>query len=413
MALHIDRDRLRAFSRFVWRRFRDDKCFETAGTLSYTTLFAVVPLTAAVFGILTIMPAFADMSTRFQTFIFQNFVPAAGRSVQHYLMQFAGNASKLTTLGIVVFLISALAMLAAIEERFNRIWRVSVRRSHLSRFLMYWTALTLGPLLVVAGLTATSYLTALPLLGDMAQHGSIQRFWLSSLPFLATFVGLFAMYELVPHHRVPWRHALVGALLAAVLFMLAKWLFSLYVRNFPSYEQIYGQVAVIPIFLVWVYLSWSIVLLGASITASISAFEYRPKERCLPVGCEFPGLLCVLGHFVQKQRAGQGMGEEELLHCEVFMTDDLMQRYLIDLQRHELVRRTEDDDWVLVRALDKVTLVELYRAGRYHLPLEEDALQRLTCGLPAPLAAVLDDLAGHLRADMDRSLAEVYRENAA
>lgn len=413
MALSVDRDRIRAFGHFLWRRFVDDRCFETAGALSYTTLFALVPLLAAVFGILTILPSFQGMSEHLQHFIFRNFVPAAGRSVQHYLIQFAGNASKLTTIGIVVFLVTSLAMLANIEERFNRIWRVSVRRSPVSRVLMYWAALTLGPLLVVAGLALTSYITALPLLGHSGDHVAWRRHLWGVLPFLVTLAGLFIMYELVPHRRVPWRHGAFGALLAALLFTFAKWAFSLYVSNVPSYQQIYGQLAVIPIFLVWVFLSWVIVLLGASITASISAFDYRPKEKELPMGWEFFGLLHVLKHFVHLQREGHGISEEALLHCEPFMTDDLLQRYLVDLQRHDLVRCMEDDNWVMVRNLDEVPLAELYRAGRYHLPLDVGVLQTVADGLPSALSDVLDDVIDRLRDQMHRPLGEFFHQNRA
>ncbi len=408
MALQFDRDRVRAFGKFVWRRFVDDKCFETAGALSYTTLFAIVPLTAAVFGILSALPSFAGLGERFQHFIFSNFVPTAGRAVQHYLLQFAGNASKLTTIGVIVFLLSALMMLASIEERFNRIWRVTTRRSTVSRFLMYWAALTLGPLLLVAGLTVTSYLTAVPLLGHAGEHWQVLRRLWSVLPFAVTLVGLFAMYMLVPNRRVPWRYGALGALLAALLFEFAKWAFAAYVRSVPSYQQIYGQLAVIPIFLVWVYLSWAIVLLGASITASLSAFEYRPSDCHLPEGGEFLGLMHLVKHLARMQRHGRGMNGEAMLHCERFMTDDLLQRYLDDLERARLVRRTEEDLWVMVRNLDEVALATLYEQGRYRMPLDEKVLASLADGLPPALVQALQRLAGGMRAGMRASLGEMF-----
>ncbi|HEX7341576.1 MAG TPA: YihY family inner membrane protein [Rhodanobacteraceae bacterium] len=404
MAFQFDRDRARAFGLFVWRRFVDDKCFETAGALSYTTLFALVPLTAAVFGILTALPAFGGLSHHLQYFVFRNFVPAAGHAVQHYLLQFASNASKLTTLGVVVFLLSALAMMASIEVRFNRIWRVSMRRSTVSRFLMYWAALTLGPLLVVVGLTLTSYLLALPLLGQAGRHWTLVRV----LPFLVTLVGLFALYMLVPNRRVPWRHAASGALLAALLFMFAKWAFTAYVRAVPSYRQIYGQLAVIPIFLVWVYLSWVIVLLGASITASLAAFEYRPRDWHLPAGGEFIGLLHLIKHLVRMQHQGRGMSGEALLHCERFMTDDLLQRYLRDLQKVKLVHGTNDDQWMVVRNLGDVTLAELYEVGGYRMPLEHGLLEALGRDLPPALQHVLTALADDLRGGLGQTLGDVF-----
>ncbi|HEX7340401.1 MAG TPA: YihY family inner membrane protein [Rhodanobacteraceae bacterium] len=404
MAFHFDRDRARAFGLFVWRRFVDDKCFETAGALSYTTLFALVPLTAAVFGILTALPAFDGLNERLQHFVFSNFVPAAGRAVQHYLLEFAGNASRLTTLGVIVFLLSALAMMANIEERFNRIWRVTVRRSPVSRFLMYWAALTLGPLLVVAGLTVTSYVMALPLLGQVGAHVGL----VGALPFVVTWVGLFALYMLVPNRHVRWRDAVLGSLLSALLFAFAKWAFTAYVRSVPSYQQIYGQLAVIPIFLVWVYLSWAIVLLGASITASLNSFEYRPRECRLPAGAEFVGLLQLVKHFVRLQRQGRGMDEEAMLHCERFMTDDLLARYLLDLQKHQLVRRGEDDQWVMVRHPDNVTLAQLYADGHYRLPVDQALVERAGQGLPAAVVKALQALAVDLRKGLEQPLGALF-----
>ena len=143
------RERLQAFGRFLWQRFLDDKCFETAGALSYTTLFAVVPLLTAVVAILAVFPAFANLRQHVSDFIFRNFVPASGETVQGYLFQFADNASKLTIVGILFLLASALMMLASIEDRFNRIWRVPTRRKGVARFLLYWAVLTLGPLALV------------------------------------------------------------------------------------------------------------------------------------------------------------------------------------------------------------------------------------------------------------------------
>lgn len=408
MAFHIDRDRVRAFGQFVWRRFLDDKCFETAGALSYTTLFALVPLTAAVFGILSALPAFQGLTEKVQHFVFDNFVPATGEAVQHYLMQFAGNANKLTGIGIVVFLLSALAMLANIEERFNRIWRVTSRRSPVSRFLMYWAAMTLGPILVVAGLTLTSYLAAMPFLGPFDEHReTLRRLW-GVLPFVVTLVGLFAMYTLVPNRRVRVKHAAMGALLAALLFGVARWAFSTYVRSVPSYEQIYGQLAVIPIFLLWVYLSWIIVLLGASITASLTAFEYQPHAWRLPEGCEFLGLLHLVKHLMRMQHEGRGMDEEAMLHCEQFMTEDLLQRYLCDLQREKVVRLADEDSWVMVRHPEEISLASLYESGHYRLPLDRQVCEPLTSRLPSTLSQALDVLSDRLRKGLDASLESFF-----
>ncbi|HET7358599.1 MAG TPA: YihY family inner membrane protein [Rhodanobacteraceae bacterium] len=409
MVLRFDRDRVRAFACFLWQRFVDDKCLETAGALSYTTLFALVPVTAAVFGILAALPVFSGWSDALSDFLFRNFVPAAGHAVQHYLLKFAGNASKLTGIGIVVLLVSALMIMFSIEERFNRIWRVPGKRSPVSRFLMYWAALTLGPILLVAGLTVTSYLAALPLLGRAGDQIDVGGHILGMLPWVVTFIALFSMYRVIPDRPVPWRHAAIGALLATLLFEFARWAFATYVRSVPSYQEIYGALAVVPIFLVWIYLSWVIVLLGASIAASLTAFEYRPSADRLPPGAEFLGLMHLLKHFAAAQRGGRALGEAELRTCERFVSDDLLKRYLDDMQDAELIQRTEGGDaWVMTHSLDTATLTELYEAGHYRLPLDAQALDGLCAGLPVALRTLLADLATHLRSSLDTRLSDVF-----
>ena len=168
MALRFNRNRVVHFSRFLWQRFVDDKCFETAGALSYTTLVSLVPLTVAVFAMFSAFPVFQGARTTLVDFVFDNFVPAAGETVQKAIQSFADNASKLTGISILVMLFSALSMMISIEDRLNQIWRVHKARGWGSRLLLYWAALTLGPILVVGGIAVTSYVTALPLLQGAA-----------------------------------------------------------------------------------------------------------------------------------------------------------------------------------------------------------------------------------------------------
>lgn len=390
LRLPLSRDRLRAFAHFLWRRFRDDKCFETAGALSYTTLFAIVPLLSAVFAILSVFPAFAGLRDTMSNFIFHNFVPGAGATVQGYLLQFADNASRLTLVGILVLLVSALMMMMSIEDRLNRIWRVPAPRKGGARFLMYWAALTLGPLLIVLAIAASSWVFAQPFLQAAGENGVFGLSVIKLTPFVSTWVGLALMYALVPNRRVRWRDAFAGALIAAVLFELARKGFTLYVGSIANYREIYGALAAIPIFLIWVFLSWVIVLLGASLTAALTAFEYRPEDELLPEGCEFVGLLRVLQHFVVAQRSGEGLLESTLTQHERFLTADLLQRYLDDLREAGLIQRDESGAWLLVRDLESVHLDDLFRIGGYRLPTDALSLQAAAQGLaPEAVDALL------------------------
>ncbi|HEX5961470.1 MAG TPA: YihY family inner membrane protein [Rhodanobacteraceae bacterium] len=412
LRLGMYRERLRAFVRFLWRRFRDDKCFETAGALSYTTLFAIVPMLAAIVAVMSVVPAFSELRDRATRFIFRSFVPAAGEAVQGYLLQFAGNASRLTLTGVLVLLVSALLMMASIEDRFNRIWRVPERRKGSARFLMYWAALTLGPVLFVAGVAASSWVYAQPLWRGVAGHGMGGfRLW-ALAPFLITWLALAVLYIVVPNRRARWREAVFGALLASILFELVRKGFAVYVHAFANYREVYGALAAIPIFMIWIYLSWVIVLLGATFSAALAAFEYRGEDELLPPGCEFVGLLRVLQHFVAAQREGEGLDEATLTVRERFLTAELLQRYLDDLRRAGLIQRNESGAWVLARDLGSVHLDDLFRSGGYRLPTDALSLQAAAVGLTQAAQDVLLRAEAAERENLARPLRPLFAPHA-
>jgi membrane protein len=401
--LRFDREKSLALLRFTWHRFLEDRCMQTAGALAYTSIFALVPLTAAVLGILAAFPVFAGWRDRITGWVFANFVPAAGDTVQSYITEFAANASKATAVGILVLLFSAVALMMSIEDAFNRIWRVQTARPHASRFVIYWTALTLGPLLLAAALAISSYVIALPLIGEAAEQLSLKARVLAVLPFLIVWSALIAAYTVIPNRSVRVRHALVGAFIAAALFEGAKRGFALYATR-ANYAQVYGAIAIVPIFIFWIYLSWAIVLFGASLTASLSAFDYRPASMRLQRGQEFAGLLRVLGRFAAAQREGRGVHSQALCAAEPFLTDDLLQRYIGDLHRVGLIGRSEVGEWVVVRDFASVSLLEIYEEGGYRLPYEASA----AADASPPAASLLARLASDVRHGLDVPLSEIF-----
>lgn len=406
--MRIDRDQWQAFAVFLWQRFRDDRCPQSAGALAFTTLTSLVPLTAAILGVLSSFPVFARWQADLTNFVFDNFVPAAGRTVQGYLTEFANNASQATAIGVVVLLVSAVLLMVSIEDAFNRIWRVATARGAASRFLMYWTALSFGPLLLVAAMALSSYLFALPLVAGYEQQLGLKARVLNLLPFLFVWVSLLASYQIIPNRHVRLRDAAIGSFVAASLFELAKRGFAFYLGTITSYEQVYGALAVIPVFMLWVYLSWLVVLLGASVCAAISAFEYRGLHERLAPGHEFVGLLCVVSHFADAQRIGMGLRTEDLRQRERFLTDDLLQRYLSDLHRTGMVQRTDFGEWVLARNLDSVTLFDLYESGLYRLPLTVAPVERARCQLPDALNVLIARVAGNLQGALGVRLSEIF-----
>ncbi len=414
MNLRFDRDRLQSFGRFLWQRFVDDKCFETAGALSYTTLVSLVPLTVAVLTMFAAFPMFENARETLLNFVFSNFVPAAGEKVQETLLAFATNARKLTGISILVMLFSALSMMVSIEDRLNRIWRVHQPRGWGSRLLLYWAALTLGPILVMGGIVLTSYVTAIPMLqAASGQLMSMGQRLLSTLPFVVTFVTLWMMYVLIPNSRVSRRNAAIGALLGALLFEIARWGFARFVQHAQTYQDIYGALAVIPIFLLWIYLSWVIVILGASIAASVSAFDYQPPIETLPAGAEFLGLLLVLRHFIDAQRCGASVDPASIRAREPRLSSARVAAYFDDLQRADLIQRGESGGWLLSRSLDTADLLRVYRHSDYRLPLQPTQ-EATTLGLQLPreLLAMLAELAAALRSTLATPLGQVFPVSA-
>ena len=401
---HYDRERIAAFLDFTWHRFIEDRCMQTAGALSFTTVFALVPLTAAILGILAAFPGFAGWRDQITYWVFENFVPAAGSTVQGYITQFADNASKATAVGVLVLLFSAVSLMMSIEDAFNRIWRVQVARGATARFVIYWTALTLGPLLLVAALAISSYALALPFIDAAEAQFSIKARVLAVLPFLIVWSAMIAAYAVIPNRTVRMRDALIGSVIAAVLFEAAKRGFASYATSYASYQAVYGALAMVPIFIFWIYLSWTIVLFGASITASLSAFDYRPAAQRLPRGQEFTGLLRVLARLALAQSEGRGLHSAALCAAEPFLTDDLLQRYLGDLHRVGLIQRGELGEWMVVRNLASIDLLEIYEEGAYRLPLDVHAAAG---DLPRPAAALLTHLGEQVRTALGVSLAAV------
>lgn len=262
--------------RWVVQRFREDRCTRVAGALSFTTLLAIVPLTAVTFAILSRFEMFGSWMTMVQDFIYGNFVPASGEAVNRYLRKFAANTGKLTIWSLLFLFLTSLMLMATIERVFNDIWHVPHNRRRLHRYLGYGALLVLGPVLMAISLWSTSYLISLPLFERHAPLGELKAFLLVAAPVIFEWMVFWALYVVVPNHRVRLRHGLIGSLIATVAFEIAKRAFVLFVTYFASYKAIYGAVAALPVFLIWIYLSWTIVLLGAVVTATLPEWR-RPQ----------------------------------------------------------------------------------------------------------------------------------------
>ena len=248
-------------------RFREDRLSLTASSLTFTTTIAMVPFFTVALAVFTAFPMFSKVQGALQAWLIQSVVPdAIARQVLGYLTQFASKASRLGTAGLAALVVSAFALILTIDKTLNNIWRVRRPRPLARRVLIYWTVMTLGPLLLGASLSISSYLISASrgLVGAMP--GSL-RVGLDLLEFALLAAGLAALYRYVPHTHVRRRHAWAGAVFAATGIELAKKLVTLYFGMVPTYSMVYGVFATLPILLVWIYVAWLVVLLGAVIAA--------------------------------------------------------------------------------------------------------------------------------------------------
>jgi membrane protein len=405
------RDRARAgtFFRFLWQRFLADRLFEAAGALSYTTVFALVPLSMVVFGVLSAFPVFDKWSDQLSDYIFSNFVPSSARAVESYLRQFSQNTGQLTTVGVIALVISLLITLTSVETTFNRIWRVKIARPKFGRFLVYWTVLTLGALVATASLALSTRFFAMEIF-QTASGRALENVMLSLAPMSIELVAFAAIYRVVPHRTIQWRHALAGAFLAVVLIELVKWVIGLYLGNLGSYQKIYGPLAFVPIFLLWIYFGWVSILLGASFASSMSAFRYQPAAMRLPIGYEIYGLLRMLGRFDEARCRGKGLHSDEIQRMEPMMTDALVQQMLAQLDEIDLLARAESGEWILARDLDDITLAELYEACHLRIPIAEAHLPCRDDALGVAAVGALDELRMPLRELLKRRVAALYED---
>ncbi|MEN8175049.1 MAG: virulence factor BrkB family protein [Pseudomonadota bacterium] len=390
-------DPVMAFANRLVRRTIADKALQNAASLAYTTLLALVPLMTVSIAVLAAFPVGDRLVEQLQDFVFDNFVPAAGEAIQEYLLDFTRNAARMTGPGFFFLVVTALLLMSSIDQAFNDIWRVRRKRRPVAKFLVYWAVITVGPLLMGVSVALSSYLLSLPLLSDSTNGlGGYRDSLLRLTPSVASAVAFTLLYMLVPLRRVPFRDALVGGITAALLFELAKKGFGIYLSYFPTYQAIYGAVATIPIFLIWIFLSWLVTLFGAEITYCLSGGGGKRRER---PAFEITAITAVLQVLWQRQKSGGAFRLEKLAR-QVKMSLEDVDSLLGELHRHRWVVRTEDGLWMLARDLGTLRLWDLYdelpvllprrRQLEQAAPPETDSLAQRLTQADEELASVMD-----------------------
>ncbi|MEO6518377.1 MAG: YihY family inner membrane protein [Pseudoxanthomonas sp.] len=406
------RDRARAgtFARFLAKRFLADRLFQAAAALAYTTVFALVPLAMVVFGVLSAFPVFDEWSKQLTQYVFSNFVPSAASSVSAKITEYSANTKTLTITGVIALVVSLLVTLNSVETTFNQIWRVGSTRPRLGRFLIYWTVLTLGAMVAAASLAISARFFALPVFATTGGH-LLETLSVNLAPVLIELGAITAIYRVVPHRTIQLRHAFAGGLVATLFLESIKWGLGIYLASFDSYQKIYGAVAVAPILLLlWIYLCWVAILLGASFASAVSAFRYQPASMRLPLGYEFYALLRLLGRFSNARAEGRGLHSDQILDMEPILTDSLAQQLLCQLADINLLRRDEHGEWLLARDLDDMTLSELYEACQLRVPVAEAFLPCYDDALGVAARNALDQLRVPTRELLKRKVSDIYAQ---
>ena len=357
------------FILFVLNRFEADKCRQNAGSLTYTTLFAVIPMLTVFLVIVSSIKALAPARQQMQQYIYANLLPRSGVAVEQYLNNFAEKSSNLTVIGILILFITAVLMLSTIEDAFNQIWRVRKARGGIIGFMRYWTILSLGPILLGSAFALSSTVSSMNFLNNnIAGYELNGAFWLWLISFVLTCLGFSVLYWTVPNQSVPIRSAFIAGAFSGTAFEILKQFFGIIMSNFTSYELIYGAFAAFPIFLLWIFLSWNIILLGVEVSYALTAFHATNNISRHPV----LALLDILELFYKKQKLGLEVTDAEGISILGRGEIERWSEYVTLLEDKDIVKRTQDEHYVLCRNLSQIDFWSLYKSMPFPLPRRED-----------------------------------------
>ena len=376
------------FLRFVSQRFNEANILQTAGSLTFTTLLALVPLLTVILIVLTAFPMFGDISAHFMDLVHRIIVPSGASAIADYLDRFKEQAVRMTALGIAVMAVTSLLLIQTIDQTLNRIWRVQRSRPWWISLAVYWALLTIGPLLVGISLSIFAY--------GLAQN--TDYFFSSSLHFVGNVLGnaafLFLLYRLVPNCHVPLRHALVGSLITGALLETTKYGFGIYISHFNSYAPVYGAFSIIPIFLVWLNLLWLIILSGALFIASIGDWHNRQDEIQQPDHV-FNQVIAILLLLADAQQHGKTI-TIRTIRRQLAIDRGQIETLLLRLAKMQYVAESKPG-WLLKTNPEQIWLSDLFR----HFVYRDNAL---------PHNALLNEHMTECCQPLHINIAQLYRQ---
>lgn len=387
------------FLRVLFLRFYSDRLTYSASALTYTTLLALVPFLAVCMTILSAFPFFKNLGINVQQFIFQNFIPSSGQVVQQYLNSFIQQASTLSFLDTAFLVVTSISMMLTIERAINDIWKVHQRRQGFYSIVIYWAILSLAPIFIALSIAATSYLISLPLIAGVAAKMSIGKLLVGNLHLLITFLALAFLYIGVPNCKVMWRYGMVGALVSTFLFEWAKKLFVLYATTTPFYHHVYGALAAIPIFLLWLYVLWVIILLGALISNVLTRQFYGITVADID---GFSQSILWLEKLWHAQQKGEGLTITALYRQAPGNYEIDPHVMMAILEQCHLIKKISVNEYILSRDLSTFTLRDLYE----QLPWKLSA--KISANISPSVEKVLKKAHRCLDENLDVALVDLY-----
>ncbi|NTV99032.1 MAG: YihY family inner membrane protein [Chlorobiaceae bacterium] len=399
----------RAFAPFFWKNFTHDRIFLSAGSLAFQTFLSIVPILAVILSILNVFSVFAPLKSYINDFIVQNFMPGSGNVLNYYLTDFIGKTSSVPLFGGLFLVIIALFLISTIDQVINDIWEVHAPRKVLQGFTLYWTVLTLGPVLIASSLAASSYVWYL-----VFTEGSLLAFktrLLSLVPFFNSILAFFLLYMLVPNCRVRFRDALSGAFVAAVLFELSKKWFAFYVTHLATFQHIYGALSLIPMFFFWIYLGWVVVLTGAEFVFCLGALKSVGKggDNHDPLREVFV-VLPVIASIWNAQQEGRVVTMRKLVKGPLKVNPALLRKIVDILLQERLVHVTANGELAVSRDLHNLTLYDFYRSIPPGFVSGDENRPMDSAGKNVHFETIRKRVSGCLESSMDIPLASLIEE---
>jgi membrane protein len=374
------------FLKFVFRESLDNQGLENAKSLTYMSLFAVVPLLTLLLAILSAFPSFQVFGNQIQSMIFERLLPSSSSELESYLTEFSAQAKNLTWIGAVMLLGTAYLMLVNVERSFNQIWNVPQQRQGIASFLLYWSVLSLSPLLLGLGFAISSYIASFSLFEkftEMSDFVGASSLVLNIFPTILTTGAFTLVYVAVPNCGVRLRHALTGGLVVALLFIIVKWVFSRFIAT-ASYEFVYGTFAAMPIFLIWLYVCWVVILFGANLVRAIPVFRTRIiKNKLHPTLL----VLALLNKLWINHRQGNSVSVRELIDNDWPFQADQLDACIGILLEQKIIRACGENEYILNRDLDSLNLWDLQSLLPWGVPGSEDFEKELPASLAGSLPA--------------------------